>query len=177
MQFSIRPALAADVPALAALKLACFEETFGPSGFAIPYPADDLAVFTAQSYGRETVARELADPSHATWVAADEAGALVGYCHVGPGKLPHPDFEEGDGELYQIYLLRRAQGSGLGRQLLDLGLDHLAARGRPIWIGVWSLNLRAQAIYAARGFVKVGEYQFAVGNWRDDEFILRRGEV
>ncbi|MDY6925211.1 MAG: GNAT family N-acetyltransferase, partial [Pseudomonadota bacterium] len=36
-------------------------------------------------------------------------------------------------------------------------------------------NAKAQAMYAARGFEKVGEYQYPVGDWLDDEFILRRG--
>ena len=64
----------------------------------------------------------------------------------------------------------------LGGRLLAQALDHLTAtRPGPIWLGVWSGNLRAQAIYAACGFVKVGEYRFPVGTWRDEELILRRG--
>jgi ribosomal protein S18 acetylase RimI-like enzyme len=172
--FTIRDANAADAAALSLLKLACFDETFGPAGFAIPYPPTDLALFIEAAYGLENVTRELADPTHHTWVAQDASGALVAYCHIGPGKLPHPDFRDGDGELYQLYLLRRAQGAGLGKQLLDLALDRLAASGRPIWLGVWSLNLKAQHVYKARGFEIVGGYQFAVGDWRDDEFIMRR---
>jgi ribosomal protein S18 acetylase RimI-like enzyme len=173
--FSIRLAQKADISALSALKLACFRETFGPGGFDIPYPAKDLAIFEAESYGAATVERELADSARRTWVACDGDGGLVGYVHVGPGKLPHPDFVAGDGELYQLYLRGHAQGSGLGRRLMDLGLGYLEGWGRPIWLGVWQGNLRAQQVYAARGFAVVGEYQFAVGDWRDDEFIMRRG--
>lgn len=173
--YTIRDARPDDAAPLAALKLACFRETFGPTGYAIPYPEADLAVFEANAYGEPTVARELADPTHRTWVAEDTSGALVAYCHVGPGKLPHPDFREGDGELYQLYLRGSAQGAGLGKRLLDLGLDHLAAAGRPIWIGVWQGNLKAQHVYAGRGFAVVGEYQFKVGDWLDDEFIMRQG--
>lgn len=172
---TLRLACQQDAAPLASLKRACFTETFGPTGFDIPYPEADRIAFEEASYSPATVEREIADPEHRTWVAEEPDGTLVGYCHVGPGKLPHADFREGDGELYQLYLLRRAQGSGLGRQLLDVGLDWLEARGRPVWLGVWSLNLRAQAVYAARGFEIVGGYQFAVGDWRDDEFIMRKG--
>lgn len=45
----------------------------------------------------------------------------------------------------------------------------------PLWVGVWSGNLKAQKLYAAHGFEKAGEYQYPVGRWLDDEFILRRG--
>ncbi|WP_156680151.1 GNAT family N-acetyltransferase [Sphingomonas profundi] len=171
---SIRPAAAQDVPALAALKLATFRETFLEGGFAIPYPPADLAAFETASYAPAAVAREIADPGHATWVA-EGADGLHGYAHVGPCKLPHPQVVAGAGELYQIYVRGTAQGTGLGRRLLDTALDHLAAtRPGPVWLGAWSGNLRAHAVYEAKGFRKVGEYRFPVGSWHDEEYIFRR---
>lgn len=171
---SIRPATPDDVQALAALKLDTFRETFLEAGFAIPYPPADLALFEAASYAPKVIAREIADPAHATWVA-DGPDGLCGYAHVGPCKLPHPDVEEGAGELYQIYVRRGAQGTGLGRRLLGRALDHLTgSRPGPIWLGVWSGNLKAQALYLAHGFRKAGEYAFPVGAWLDQEYIFRR---
>lgn len=172
----IRPATPQDAAPLAALKLAAFRQTF-LEDFAVPYPPADLAAFEEGSYSVEKVAAEIADPTHATWIGTDADGAMLGYAHVGPCKLPHADVQPGDGELYQIYLLREAQGRGLGGRLMALALDHLAATrpGRPIWIGVWSGNARAQAVYTGMGFEKVGEYGFPVGDWTDHEFIMRRG--
>lgn len=169
----IRPATPNDAEALAELKLTTFRETF-LDGFAIPYPPDDLAAFEANSYAPAMVSAELADVGRATWVAEDD-GVLLAYAQVGPSKLPHPDVASGAGELYQLYARNAAQGLRLGRTLLTLALDHLAvARPGPIWLGVWSGNLKAQAVYAARGFAKVGEYRFPVGSWYDEEFIFRR---
>jgi ribosomal protein S18 acetylase RimI-like enzyme len=171
----LRPAAPADVAALSALKLGCFREAF-LEDFAIPYPSADLASFEEESYGEARVATEIADPTHATWVCEATNGMLLAYCHCGPGKLPHPDVTEHSGELYQLYVRRTAQGMGLGKRLLATALDWLAAiYPGPLWIGVWSGNERAQAIYAAHGFVKVGGYDFLVGTHRDAEFILRRG--
>ena len=175
---SIREALPADAAALAELKLATFRETF-LDGFGIPYPPDDLAIFEAECYGLDRVNAELADPSHRTWVvdAADggnAAGRLLAYAHVGPCKLPHPDVVAGEMELYQLYLRGHAQGAGLGKALLEQALGFMAEQGGRIWIGVWSGNARALALYRGRGFEIVGEYQFAVGAWLDDELILRR---
>lgn len=170
----IRIATTQDAAPLAALKLAAFRETF-IDGFAVPYPAADLARFEAESYGVEKVAAELADPTHATWVAVDGGGAPVAYAHVGPCKLPHPEASAAQGELYQLYALNAAQGRGVGRALMDVSLDWLAATmPGPVWLGVWSGNERAQAVYAKRGFEKVGEYGFPVGEWTDHEFIFRR---
>ncbi|BBD97472.1 N-acetyltransferase [Sphingobium amiense] len=171
--FTVRPAHPDDAAVLSVLKLAAFRETF-IDGFAVPYPPADLARFEADSYGVAKIAAELADPAHATWVAED-AGRLLAYAHVGPCKLPHPEARADQGELYQLYALNAAQGMGVGRALMDAALDWLAsAMPGPVWLGVWSGNERAQAVYAKRGFEKVGEYGFPVGDWTDHEYIFRR---
>lgn len=170
---AIRRAIAADVAALAALKLATFRETF-IEGFAIPYPPADLARFEAESYGEAAVTAELADAGKATWLA-ELSGTLVGYAQVGPCKLPHPEVAPGQGELYQLYLARDGQGVGLGKALLHTALDHLAGeRPGPVWLGVWSGNHKAQHFYQAAGFRHVGDYRFPVGSWYDEEYIMRR---
>ena len=175
LQPVLRPATQADAPALSALKLACFRETF-LEDFAVPYPADDLAYFERESYGEPKIRAELADPTHATWVCADaQSGELLAYAHVGPCKLPHPEVTARSGELYQIYVRRSAQALGLGRMLLTASLDWLTENyPGPIWLGVWSGNARAQVVYGKLGFRKVGDYHFMVGDHRDDEFIFCR---
>lgn len=173
--FIIRLAEAPDASALSALKHVTFRETF-LEDFAIPYPADDLAAFEAQTYGLDAVTAELADPAHRTWVVDAPSGGLAAYAHVGPCKLPHPDVQPTSGEIYQLYILRTHQGAGLGRRLMETALDWLEIhRPGPIWLGVWSGNARAQAVYARFGFQPVGTYDFAVGNHRDQECILKRG--
>ncbi len=171
----IRPAREDDAVPLAVLKLTAFRETF-LDGFQLPYPPADLARFEVESYGVDKITAELADSNHATWVAEDADGRLLAYAHVGPCKLPHCDASAKQGELYQLYALNEAQGLGLGRALMEAALGWLEAEmPGPIWLGVWSGNQRAQAIYARYGFEKVGEYGFPVGDWTDHEFIFRRG--
>lgn len=171
----IRLARPEDAAALATLKRLCFRETF-VEDFAIPYPAADMALFEADSYGERPVAAELADITHATWVAEGEGGALIAYAHAGPCKLPHPDVRPGEMELYQLYMRRDFKGGGLGRALMERALGWMEGRGSArLWIGVWSGNERAQRFYARFGFYRVGAYDFAVGDHRDHEFILRRG--
>jgi ribosomal protein S18 acetylase RimI-like enzyme len=163
-----------DADALAALKLETFRESFVDGGFAIPYPADDLALFEAENYSSAKILAEIADPGRASWIAESER-RLLGYAQVGPCKLPHPDASTDHGELYQLYVRSEAQGLGIGKRLLTIALDHLGAtRPGPVWLGVWSGNEKAQALYRANGFRKVGEYRFPVGSWEDDEFIFRR---
>ena len=171
---TIRPAHPRDTAALARLKLATFRETF-VDDFAIPYPPANLAAFEEASYAPAVVAGELSDDSKATWIA-EEGGTMLGYAQVGPCKLPHPEVRRGSGELYQLYILREAQGQAIGTRLLARSLEHLGRRHPgPVWLGVWSGNASAQGFYRNHGFAHVGDYRFPVGrDWFDDEYIFRK---
>ncbi|QYF87349.1 GNAT family N-acetyltransferase [Brevundimonas sp. PAMC22021] len=171
---AIRPARPQDAEALGVLGRETFIDTF-VTGFGIPYPEPDLGDFLQASFSPQVVATKLAEPGAAWWVA-ERDGALLAFANAGPNTLPHPDARPAQMELRRLYVSRAAQGLGLGTKLLTLSLDWMEAHtDGPLWIGVWSGNLKAQRLYAAHGFEKVGEYQYPVGRWLDDEFILRRG--
>lgn len=173
--FLIRRAERDDAAALAALKRRTFRETFVEGEMEMGYSAENLAIFERDAYSEAVVADQLADPSRAQWVAIAPDGSFAGYVHVGPCKLPHPQVDARHGELYQLYIARAWQGGGVGRSLLDMALSWLSeTMPGPVWLGVFSGNHRAQAVYARRGFSKVGEYVFMVGDHRDHEFIFRR---
>ena len=170
----IRPARPEDAQALSDMGWRSFLDTF-VDGFGIPYPETDLARFFEASWSAEAFSRKLEEPGAAWWVA-ERDGALLAFANVGPNGLPHPDAKAGETELRRLYVDKAAQGLGLGTALLETSLDWMATNTTgALWIGVWSGNLKAQRLYAAHGFEKVGEYQYPVGDWLDDEFILRRG--
>ena len=169
----IRPAVAADAADLGELGRQTFLDTF-VDGFAIPYPADDLARFLDASFSPDAIQAKLNEPGAAWWVA-ERDGELLAFANTGPNTLPHPEARPSHAELRRLYVSKRAQGLGLGTKLLAVALDWMEAHtDGPLWIGVWSGNLKAQKLYAAYGFEKAGEYQYPVGDWLDDEFILRR---
>ena len=166
-QPTLRRAQAADAEPLVELGRATFTATFDH------YPASDLQPFLDGAHTPGLYLDWIADPAHAVWIV-EQHGAAVGYAVAGPCGLPHPEVTASCGELKRIYLRAAAQGSGLGALLIDTALGWLERPGRRLWIGVWSQNHRAQRLYASRGFKKVGEYQFPVGETRDREFILMR---
>lgn len=106
------------------------------------------------------------------WIAADREGP-VGYTCVGPCTLPMPDLPELSGELGRLYLLQRGQGAGVGKLLLDRALNFLEEHFEHIFLSVYAENRKAQEIYARRGFVKVHDYEFMVGNHADPEWIMQ----
>ena len=170
----IRPAVDADAAALGALGRETFIDTF-VAGFGIPYPADDLAAFLDASFNGEAIRTKLNEPGAAWWVA-ERDGELLAFANTGPNTLPHPDARPSHAELRRLYVAKRAQGLGLGTKLLAVALEWMETHtDGPLGIGVWSGNLKAQKLYAAWGFEKAGAYQYPVGRWLDDEFILRRG--
>lgn len=172
----IRPATDADANALAVIGRQTFIDTFvAADGFAIPYPADDLEAFLEASFHPDAIRSKLNEPGAAWWVA-ERDGELLAFANTGPNTLPHPDARPSHAELRRLYVSKAAQGLGLGTKLLAMALEWMEANtDGPLWIGVWSGNLKAQKLYAAYGFEKAGEYEYPVGRWRDHEFILRRG--
>jgi len=160
------------LPALSELAAATFTETFGHL-----YPPEDLQAFLLKSYAVEKLAAEVTDPANFWKLVLGDDGRALAYLQCGPVGLPHDEADpKGHGELKRIYVHSSAQGRGLGKRLLTVAMDWMQEvyGDAPQWIGVWSENHKAQALYAAYGFERVGGYKFAVGKTLDDEFILRR---
>jgi GNAT superfamily N-acetyltransferase len=78
---------------------------------------------------------------------AEESGAIVGFCAVGPA------IEDDWGEVFAIYLDPARWGSGLGRELLAAGEGALAEAGHQRAL-LWVLdgNTRARSFYERQGW-------------------------
>ena len=161
---TIRPANAADLPAIDRV----FRTSFGDT-FAHLYTPDDLASFLGQ-FTPDAWSAENGDPAFAFHVG-EEDGAVVGYAKLGPVTLPHVD-PRGAVELKQLYLLKSAHGTGLGRALMDWAVAEARRRGAErMALSVWSENHRAQAFYRRYGFEDRGPHAFMVGNQADEDRV------
>jgi L-amino acid N-acyltransferase YncA len=133
--FRLRHATAADVAAIARLHVDTFTETHrnGVTGG----PSYELR----EQQWREEFSRN--DERRFCFVIEDARGELVGFAKGVPHSGDVPGYA---GELNKLYVLRRVQRAGLGRQLLQA----VAARFREQ--GVNSMVLFGDAASPANGF-------------------------
>lgn len=144
---AIRPATAADLPALGRLGalLVQAHHDFDPERFI---PADPG---TAAGYG-EFLGRQLGDP-RAIVLAAERAGAVIGY---GFARIEGSDYmalRGPAGVLHDIIVDPAHRDGGVGGLLLDAMIALLAARGAPrIVLSTAARNAAAQRLFARAGF-------------------------
>jgi GNAT superfamily N-acetyltransferase len=143
----IRPATPADASAIGTMHARSWVETY--PGLV---PEALLTEMTDPDRRRAAWARNLAQPLlPGGALVAEEAGAILGFVSVCAARDPALGAE---GEISGLYLLRAAQGRGLGRALLRAGAAVLLEAGYGS-AGAWALdsNLRARGFYAATGAV------------------------
>src|SRR4030095_361823 len=118
MTFRLRDALQTDIAALAALHVLTYNETHRggrPGG-----PSHEWG----ERQWRDSFARQ--DGSWFCFVIEDDDGELVGFAKGTPHDGGVPGYA---GELNKIYLRRRVQRHGLGRQLLCAVARRFLERG------------------------------------------------
>jgi len=138
---SVRDARPDDATEMAHVHVASWRETYRG---LMPDDVLDAPDFLARRERFWTAA--LTDPRYSTnrVAVAEAAGVVVGIAMSGPAR----EDAGVDSELYLIYLLESAHGSGAGQALLDAVIDPSASVG--LWVA--DPNPRAWAFYARNGF-------------------------
>jgi ribosomal protein S18 acetylase RimI-like enzyme len=141
---ALREATVADAAAIAAVHVRAWRETY-----AGLLPTTWLAAMSPEAHRRRW-AREIAPPRAGGAVVVATVGeAVVGFGSCGPQR---DDGRLRDAEIYTLYLLRAAQGRGLGFALTAAMARALLAWGAAS-LDVWALegNRRAEAFYRRLG--------------------------
>ena len=149
-EVEVRTATPPDAPAIAQVHVRSWQ-----SGYAGIVPADYLDGLDTDTW-TESWARWLAaGPADdvITWVA--NAGPdVVGFATVGPAR--DADARQSEREIYSIYLLPDAWGSGVARELMRTVVDAAGER-TPLSLWVLADNERARRFYRRHGFVPDGK--------------------
>lgn len=105
----------------------------------------------AVEHRRAVLARQAQSSAIDNWLAHSGDGRLLGFASAGPAR--DDDAPEGIArELWSIYILAEAYGTGVGQSLLEQ-----AVGAGPAYVWVLQDNSRAQAFYRRNGFVPDGE--------------------
>lgn len=143
MSFVVFPAGPADAEDLARVHVASWRETYrGLLSDAF------LARMSVEAHARRWRWTLTHPPEGEVTLAASGREGLVGYAAGGASRTGAP----GEGEISTLYVLRAAQGQGLGRQLTVEAARVLAAGGATsLMISVLRDNLRARSFYEHLG--------------------------
>ena len=145
---SLRDARLEDAEAIANVHVRTWQGAYGHI-----FPAEKLAAISVEAWTRHW-RQWLTDPVPGTHrlVVEDEDG-IRGFASAGPA-----GDEPGSGEVYAIYVLPEAWGSGHGRELMTAILDRLRGEGYADAV-LWVLenNPRTRRFYEQAGWQPEGE--------------------
>lgn len=161
--FKIREATPVDISVLAALHVTTFNETHGPG------PTYEIRKWQWEKAFLDK------DNDWFCFVVQDENGKLVGFAKG--QRYDHSDIPDFSGELNKIYLLRKYQKLGLGRQLICKVANEFAKRGVSSMLLFGDANSRSNGFYEKMGaeklFTKKGEFHGGYG-WKDLQRLLAK---
>jgi GNAT superfamily N-acetyltransferase len=152
----IVPAGPGDAAALAEVHVRAWRETY-PGLLPAPYLERMSAPVHARRWRRQLSTARAGE----VVLAAEGAAGLTAYC---AGALVGREASTGESEIFTLYLVKAAQGGGLGRRLFETAARVLQAQGAAS-LKVWVLNGndRARGFYDHLGGVPIDER--AVSGW------------
>jgi ribosomal protein S18 acetylase RimI-like enzyme len=173
---TVRPAVPADVAALAEVAGATFALACPPSTTQASIDA-----FIATALSEPAFDGYLGDPDRVLLVAESVPGEpLDGYAMLVLGEPTDPDVAGAirirpTVELSKIYVREGAHGRGTAAELLSRALEAGRERGAAgMWLGTNQENARAQRFYAKHAFERVGVKRFKLGDRYEDDFVFER---
>ena len=148
MSFSIRRAAPGDAEDFVSVHLQAWRESYAHVLGEEVFVRRESDRTAAVEHRRARLAEQQQDPEIGNWVARSTDGRLLGFASAGPARDADIDVRL---ELWSIYILAEAYGSGVGQALLE----H-AVSDAPAYVWVLEDNSRAQAFYRRNGFIPDG---------------------
>jgi ribosomal protein S18 acetylase RimI-like enzyme len=153
MSTAVRLAVPNDAAAIAAVHTKTWQAAY--AGVIDQTYLDGLEVAPREAMWRRSLKHGRAPGAI---FVADGDGALAGFIAVGTYRGPSGEQDESAGEVFAIYVDPGHWSTGLGRALMDAGVERLSAHGlREVRLWVLADNPRGRRFYERYGFVTDGE--------------------
>lgn len=166
-KIAVRPAVAEDAHALAALAIQVWLGTYATEGVNDLLARYVLDAFTPSKFAT------LTQDTDARLLVAEIDNHLVGYALLRFG-VAQPQVPAVDSELCTLYVQEPFTGSGVGSALLGAARASVRERtgAEALWLSVNVKNLRACEFYRKHGFVEMGRTHFVLGEGRHENHVL-----
>ncbi len=154
-RLSLRAARADDALCLGVLATQVFLDTYCSGGIRPTVAREVLSSCSTKAFEQA-----LAEPSTRLCLAEAD-GHLVGFAQLALDCAHEHVWSGPAAELQRLYVQEPFTGKQLGTALLRRA-EELATLGgaKVLWLTVWTLNQRARAFYARRGFTDLGSAWF-----------------
>lgn len=167
----IRPVFVADAETLSEVAIRAYSDHYRH------FWTDGGEWYLERSFSPENLRAELADRGNRFYLAVFE-GEPVGFLKTRPdNSLPVFENEKAF-EIERIYLMKQAQGKGLGRALMEFSFERARESGKNlVWLKVMDSSAAAIAFYEKMGFEKCGKVTLDYPVMRKElrgMFILRK---
>lgn len=165
----IRPVKKAELPILATI----VKQTFWDS-FAHMNQAHNMQDYSDQSLTLEKVTEEF-DNSESKFFFIGSTTNIQGYLKLNWGDAQTEEVSSKAIEIQRIYVVKSAQGNGLGKSLINFSIDFARNIGAEmIWLGVWDQNESSIAFYKKMGFEVFGDHIFPFGDEKQLDLLMSR---
>ena len=165
----IKVACTKDTAALARLGETTFTETYAPYN-----NPGNFQKYIDACFSEASTQTQLENPSNFFLLAQLEE-KCIGYAKLRENNKPFHDKSINAVEMERIYVLKKFQGEGVGRILLENCLAFAKLRKYPVmWLGVWEKNLSAVKFYQRQGFVVFGSHTFELGDEEQNDYLMKK---
>jgi GNAT superfamily N-acetyltransferase len=166
---TIKTATIADAPALTALGIRTFRDTFDPHN-----RKEDMDKYVAEQMNQTQITNELHDTRNIFFLVYDN-GALTAYAKIRDTIIPDELKDSTPLEIERIYVLAEKHGTKTGAALMQHCIDYaLSNHYDVIWLGVWEHNTKAVSFYNRWGFELFGSHPFILGDDHQTDVLMKK---
>lgn len=140
--------------------------------FAKDNTEENIRMYLKKTYSPEIQLQELSHPD-VLFLIAEIDSKIVGYAKLNLNSRDVSIRSAKTLEIERIYAAKDYIGKGVGKELMQAGIDKARQRGcDSVWLGVWEKNPRAINFYKNWGFQEVGTHIFMIGDDPQKDFIM-----
>lgn len=158
-----------DLNELQAMSILTFTDTFKNQN-----TEEDLRNYLQDAYNSPQLTSEL-ENRDTSFYFLKKKDETLGYIKLNINGAQSESILENALEVERIYIMSNHKRHGYGSQLIEFAEERAQVLERSeIWLGVWEKNIQAIAFYEKKGYEKIGEHSFFMGEDEQTDYIMKK---